>query len=119
MPSTTLPRLQYMFLNSLFSKNSTPVLELEPPKAIPPPPPKNYGPYCVHAEVFIEVEETGKKLAKLTGKAQDWDIIPKTVHSCKQFRNGTIKKGYCTVPNVKVVSVDESCTGEVIGEIYQ
>ena len=99
------------------NKNNTPLLERDPPKESPPPKLK-FGNYCIKTDVYLENENNGMILAKLTGKSPDWDIIPQTVKACKVVRNGQVRKGTCGEPIVSVMSFDETCTGSIERIIY-
>ena len=104
---------------SLFTgkRTNAPVLERDPPKE-PPPPKKEFGRYCIKTNVYIQNEQNGNVLAKLTGKSPDWDIIPQTVHACKTVRNGRVRGGVCSEPDVNVMSYDDDCDGTVTTVVY-
>lgn len=93
-------------------------LQRIPPKDKPPPP-KEYGNYCVRSDVYIRRNnESGKLLGKVYGMSSDWDIIPKTVNYCNTVKNGRVRRGYCTEPIVKVEKWHEDCDGDVNLDIY-
>ena len=95
-----------------------PKLQLVPPKDKPPPP-REYGNYCVRSDVYIrQKNEGGRLLGKVSGMSPDWDIIPKTVNYCQTVKNGRVRHGHCTQPIVKVERWHDDCDGNVSVEVY-
>lgn len=91
---------------------------MEPPKEKPPDK-KKLGVYCVRSNVYVtKGDENGKLLAKITGRSSDWDIIPMTVRTCKTVKNGRIREGYCSEPDVRVEKWSVECDGNVYTEVY-
>lgn len=113
MTTLRIPRLFPFFMN----RSNAPVLERDPPKEVPPTP-REFGHYCVKATVFLEDEQKGKVFAKITGKSTDWDIIPQTVHACATIKNGRVRKGMCSDPQVSVVAYDQECNDQIDIEIH-